>query len=133
MLPHRVRLAAVAAPPALTAFYRRLAGSTLRADQLFEGFSNVVLGPLIDNGTIRVRPVPDKGVGILAVKPIAVGSLVHEEAPLVRVSKNTQTLEVKQHPVAGPLMQRVYALASAGTFDPRDFETWPAEVCTLRL
>lgn len=84
---------------------------------------------LFDNGTIRVCAVPGKGHGIIAVRPIAAGALVLEEAPLVRVSKNTQTREMKEHPMVGSLMQRVYALASERKFDPRDFDTWPAEVC----
>lgn len=78
---------------------------------------------------IRVGSVPGKGLGLLAARRIASGSLVMEEAPLVRVSKNTQTMKMRQHPQVGPLMQRVYALAAQGTFDPRDFRTWPAEVC----
>jgi hypothetical protein len=86
---------------------------------------------LFDNGTIRVCAVPGKGHGIIAARPIAAGALVLEEAPLVRVSKNTQTREMKEHPMVGQLMQRVYALASEGKFDPRDFDTWPAEVCEI--
>jgi len=114
MRPMRALVTTGAGPSALKAFSRRLAAD----------------GTLFDNGTVRVCTVPDKkGLGILAVKPIAAGSLVLQEAPMVRISKSTQTMEVKQHPEAGPLMQRVYALASEGKFNPRDFETWPAEVC----
>jgi hypothetical protein len=75
--------------------------------------------------------VPGRGHGIVAVQPIVAGALVLVEAPLVRVSKNTQTPEMRQHPIVAPLMRRVYALASEGKFDPRDFAAWPAEVCEI--
>eukprot|EP00967_Tisochrysis_lutea_P065290 scaffold84858_cov29-Tisochrysis_lutea.AAC.2 len=84
---------------------------------------------LLDNGTFRVCPVPGKGHGLVAAKAIKSGSKIFEEVAMVRVNKNTQTLEMRQNTIVSALMQRVYTLAAEGKFDPRDFDSWPSEVC----
>jgi len=82
-----------------------------------------VMGPLA-----RVARVAGRGSGLLATRAIESGQVILDEQPLVRVSKNANSAAVRAHPVAAGLMQRVIQLASKGVFNPRDVDSWPAEV-----
>lgn len=53
--------------------------------------------------------------------------LVRQETPLVRVCKDTQKT-AQTDARAAALMQKVYAAASTGTFDPADPDSWPQDV-----
>eukprot|EP00802_Teleaulax_amphioxeia_P023322 Tamp_23879.p1 GENE.Tamp_23879~~Tamp_23879.p1 ORF type:complete len:290 (-),score=64.04 Tamp_23879:97-966(-) len=82
---------------------------------------------IFDNGNIKVEQIPGRGYGVVAVRAFERGSVLFQEAPLARVNKDTG-LTAKRNAAAAQLMQEVYALASSGTFDPRDPAAWPEEV-----
>jgi len=69
-------------------------------------------------------------MGVLATRSIRPGQVILQEMPFARVSKNAGSAEVRSHPVASRLMDRVVELAATGAFNPRtdDFLSWPPEV-----
>ena len=89
--------------------------------------SEAMAGVLFGDENLQVLRIDGKGCGVVAARRFEVGAVVLEETPLVRVSKDTQATAAR-HDGAAALMQRVYAAASTGAFDPAVPDTWPPEV-----
>ena len=79
---------------------------------------------------IKVVEIAGRGIGVLTTRSFKPGQVILQEMPFARVSKNAGSPEVRAHPVASKLMDRVVELAASGAFNPRtdNFHSWPSEV-----
>mmetsp|Transcript_14285 Transcript_14285/g.20763 ORF Transcript_14285/g.20763 Transcript_14285/m.20763 type:complete len:177 (+) Transcript_14285:378-908(+) len=87
-------------------------------------------GTIFNNGDLTVSSIQGRGYGMIALHDFKKSSVILQEKPLARVSKDT-SVTAKKNPAAAALMNRVYEMASTGEFDATNPEEWPPQVIEI--